>query len=123
MRRLYTVDEVQDLMYEAASASVPVWRRWRANRILGRLPEAVHRQAAFVARHRLDQALRKLSERYAGETGMAGYHAHDTTAHYPAAPLCPVHTETEGYGVGMGRRGEERGRRVRVWGCGLREIL
>lgn len=57
--RIYTVDEVLDLMSEAANASVPAWRRRRAWRTYKKLPEAVHRQAAIVAQHRFDRALSK----------------------------------------------------------------
>jgi hypothetical protein len=56
MRRLYTVDEIQRLLFEAASASVPAWRRWRASRILGRLPESVRNQARIVAETRFHRA-------------------------------------------------------------------
>lgn len=56
MRRLYTVDEVQALLFEAASASVPARRRRRANRILNKLPESVHNQARIVAQARFHRA-------------------------------------------------------------------
>ena len=56
--RLYTVDKVLDLMTD--SYSVRAWRRWRAHRILARLPAATLRQADIVARHRGNQALSRL---------------------------------------------------------------
>lgn len=56
MRKLYSVDEVQDFMFEAASASVPAWRRYRARRILRKLPESVRNQARIVAETRFRRA-------------------------------------------------------------------
>jgi hypothetical protein len=60
MRRLYTVDEVLDLLSESVSAEVSTRRRRRASRILAKLPEATLRQARIAAGRRLDQALSKL---------------------------------------------------------------
>lgn len=67
MRRLYTVDQVLDLMSDSVDASVPAWRRRRAWKKYKRLPEAVHRQAAIVTETRFARAMRDVLESHEGE--------------------------------------------------------
>jgi hypothetical protein len=68
MRKLYTMDQVQDLMFDSVDASLPVWRRWRANRIYNGLLEATKRQAGIVADTRFARLMRDFLRQHAGES-------------------------------------------------------